>query len=128
VRIELFIGEGWSPFSYEEGEEVAWRLASPDELDVDATVRKLAEVFAARVRELYPDADVMISPQAASDGRLAAVDVSDSTAEAVDEALPLTEEELQGEGFDPGEMIAGEIYGQLDGIIHGRPNDYRVER
>jgi hypothetical protein len=127
VRIELFIGEGWSPFTYEEGEAVAWRLASPDAVDVDATVRKLADVFAERVRELYPDAEVVISPQAAGDGRLAAVDVSDSPPEAVDEALPLTEEELEQGGFDPGEMIAGEIYGQLDGIIHGRPNDYRVE-
>jgi len=128
VRIELFTGEGWTPFTYEEGEEVAWRLPSPDVLDIDASIRKLSDLFAERVRELYPDAEVAVSPQSAGDGRLASVDVSGTSMEVVDGALPLTADELEEDGFDPGAMIEGEIAGQLDGLINQRAYDWRVER
>ena len=126
VKIDLFIGDGWAPFNLEPGESVAWDLPDAHELDVAATLDKLATEFEAKVREVYPDAEIAVRPQAEGDGHLVRVDLSGTSDERVDEALALTSEDLADDGFDPAAMIEGEIAGLLDGIVRDRPNTWRV--
>jgi len=128
MRIQLFIGEGWTPFQLEENESVSWKLPGAEELDVPASTEKLAEVFEDRVRDVYPDADIEVLPQAAGNGRLVAVDLTGDAPEIADEALALTAEDLEGGGFAPGAIIEGEIAGLLDGIIQERTHTWQVER
>src|SRR4051812_12416817 len=108
MKITLFIGEGWTPFTYEEGETVTWALPVADPLDIPASVARLSEVFAERVREVYPDAEVVILPAAAGNGALCAVDLGETTPEEIDAALELTAEDLEEGGYSPAEMIEGE--------------------
>jgi len=128
LQIQLFIGEGWTPFQREENESVSWELPGAERLDVPASTEKLAGVFADRVRDVYPDADIEVRPQAAGNGRLVAVDLTGDAPGVADEALVLTAEDREGGGFSPGEMIEGEIAGLLDGIIQERTHTWQVER
>jgi hypothetical protein len=59
---------------------------------------------------------------------LVRVDLSETSDESVDEALALTSEDLADDGFNPAELIEGEIAGLLDGIIRDRPNTWQVAR
>jgi hypothetical protein len=128
MKIKLFIREGWTPFTLEEGESVAWVLPNLGDLDVRESTRRLSEVFAERVREVYPDAEVEVLPAAAGNGALVAVELDGTTSEEIDEALALTAEDLEDEGYSPAQMIEGEIEGLLDGIIQDRTHTWKVER
>jgi hypothetical protein len=128
MKIQLFIGEGWSPFQYDPNESIVWELPNADRLDVEASIEKLAVTFEEKVRDVYSDADVEVLPQASGGGQLVAVDLSDATEESVDDVLALTSEDLESDGFTPGAMIEGEIAGLLDGIIQERTNTWQVER
>lgn len=128
MRIQLFIGEGWTPFQREANESVSWELPGAERLDVHASTEKLAGVFADRVRDVYPNADIEVLPQAVGNGRLVAVDLTGDAPGVADEALVLTAKDLEGGGFAPGAMIEGEIAGLLDGIIQERTHTWQVER
>lgn len=127
MKIELFVGDGWTPFDERVGnEQVAFHLTDPnDRLDVPASTRALAERLETRVRELYPDADVIVSPPHPA-GKLAVVSEIDPLGDAADEALVLDAQELQDPGFDAAEIIAGEIEGQLAGIVEAEPTHWQV--
>lgn len=128
MKINLFIGRGWSPFTLEEGESVAWSLPDADSVDVRESVRRLSEAFAERVREVYPDADIQILPAAAGNGDLCDVELGETTPDEIDAALALTSDDLEDEGYSPAQMIEGEIEGLLDGIIQERTHTWKVER
>lgn len=128
MHIQLFIGEGWTPFQREANESVSWELPGAERLDVPASTEKLAGVFADRVRDVYPDAEIKVRPQAIGNGRLLAVDLTGDAPGVADEALDLTAEDREGGGFAPSAMIEGEIAGLLDGIIQERTPTWQVER
>jgi hypothetical protein len=128
MRIQLFTGDGWAPFQPGGSDSVSWQLPGADHLNLPASTEKLADVFQHRVKEIYPDADIEVLPHAAGQGRLASVDVTGDSPEAVDDALALTNQELESGGFEPGAMIEGEIEGLLAGIIDERGHTWKVER
>jgi hypothetical protein len=128
MKIKLYVGEGWIPFAFEEGEPVSWSLPSAAELDVRASVARLAWVFAERVREIYPNDEVEVLPAASGAGALCQVDLGDASLEEINAALALNADELADPGFAPAEMIEGEIEGLLDGIIRERTHTWKVER
>lgn len=128
MKITLYTGDGWTPFTYDEGEVVTWNLPVADDLDLPASVARLSELFAARVREVYADDEVEVLPAADGGGELVTVDLSDASPEEADSALALNAEDLADPGFDPAAMIAGEIEGLLDGIITDQTHAWKVAR
>jgi hypothetical protein len=128
MQIQLFIGKGWTPFTFEEGESLSWVLPNLGDLDIPASAARLSAVFAERVREVYSHADVEILPAAAGNGALCDVELGGITEAEIDAALELTAEDLEDEGYSPAEMIEGEIEGILDGIIQDRTHTWKVER
>lgn len=128
MRIDLYIGEGWAPFNLESGENISWSLPNANELDIPHTLENLGTVFEAKVREVYPDAEIVVRPQAEGDGHLVTVDLSETSDASVDEALALTSEDLEEDGYDPAALIEGEIAGLLDGIIRDRPTTWQVAK
>ncbi len=128
MRIDLFIGEGWTPFTLGANETMAWPLPNANRLDLSASAEKLAHVFEERVRNVYPDADVTVRPEAEGGGLLCAVDLDDTADETADDARPLTSDDLEDDGFSPAALIEGEIAGLLDGIIQERTHTWKVER
>lgn len=128
MNINLFIGEGWTPFMLEENESVAWSVANIDELDVAASIDKLGTVFEERIREIYSDAEIAVLPQAAGDGHLVTVELDPRDVQSADDVLALDETDLQDDGFSPAAIIEGEIAGILDGIIQERTHTWQVEK
>jgi|GEM_PF-3752518 len=128
MNINLFIGEGWTPFMLEENESVAWSVANIDELDVAASIDKLGTVFEERIREIYSDAEIAVLPQEAGDGHLVTVELDPRDVQSADDVLALDETDLQDDGFSPAAIIEGEIAGILDGIIQERTHTWQVEK
>jgi len=126
VKITLFTGDGWAPFTRDPGEELAWKSPNPDEYDVPASIDKLAQVFGAKVHDVYPNAEINELPESDGDGHLVKVKIEPGDVESADEALALTADDLEADGFAPALMIEGEIAGLLDGIIRDRPHTWRV--
>ncbi|MGI8475781.1 MAG: hypothetical protein ACR2OO_05365 [Thermomicrobiales bacterium] len=128
MRIELFIGDGWTPFALEENEDLAFTPERPEEIDVEASTRRLAELLEARVREVWPKGEVVVSAQAAGEGLLSEVGFDDGDLANLGDLVALTAADLE----DPAEVapliVAGEIEGLLDGIVQEQPHTWRVER
>lgn len=128
MRIELFIGDGWTPFLLEPGEELAFELDSPDSIDLDVVTAQLALALEARVKDLWPAATIVVSPQRSGETRLSSVTLDEADLANLGELVGMEPGDLEHPALDGAAMIEGEIEGQLAGIVEAQPHTWRFGR